>query len=207
MTIEKPEKSLVAQLVRYALWTVGVVAAFSVAIFVGSSLSAYNNQPVYELPCVWNYDENTTLEVPYRNHPMHLSYYNAFQDGIDEWDDADTAAKFDFTTSQDGHYLGAEDVPEETFLGYTSWRCFAWLNKRSWTYAWLNIAHLDDKSARFKRSVATHELGHYIGIGHSTESPSIMNSNRNKEQLYRVYEDDECAVNDRYEHEDYSVTC
>ena len=34
-----------------------------------------------------------------------------------------------------------------------------------------------------------------------------MNTDRDKEQRYRVYEDDECAINDRYEHEDYEVTC
>ena len=34
-----------------------------------------------------------------------------------------------------------------------------------------------------------------------------MNTSRNRNTIYLVYEDDECAVNDRYSHTDYPVTC
>ena len=34
-----------------------------------------------------------------------------------------------------------------------------------------------------------------------------MNPVGDNDNIYRVYEDDECAINDRYEHEDYPVTC
>ena len=208
MTVEKPDKRLAAHIVRYALWTLGIVGAFGVAIIVGSSLSAYNNQPSWRLPCVWEYEEDTTLEIRYRYNPITKAYRDAFRDGIEEWDDADTAAEFVYNTIQRKHRLGQENRPGNGYDGYHEASCGKLPpRKRTGSYAWLNSAYLDNESARYKRSVATHELGHYIGAGHSTESPAVMNTDRDKERRYRVYEDDECAINDRYEHEDYPVTC
>ena len=205
MEITKQETGLLSHVLRYSLWTLGVLAVVGIVTLVGTSLNAYNDEGSW--PCVWQYDEDTSLEVPYRNHSMPTAYYDAFQDGIDEWDDADTAAEFDFTTSQDNHYLGSLDRPHVNVFGKTEWWCLALVHKRSSSYSWLNEAYLDAESSTFKKSVATHELGHYIGARNSDESPAIMNPDGDNDTIYDVYEDDECAINDRYEHEDYPVTC
>ena len=207
MTIGKSAKNFLNRLIRYGLWTVGICGVFGLSIFFGASLRAYNNQPSWELPCVWQYEEDTTLEVPYRKHRMAKVYDDAFDDGIDAWDDADTPAEFDRDTGQNKHSLGVKNEPEDSALGRTDYWCLALLNKRSWTYAWLNSAHLGNYTDSYKGAVATHELGHYIGAGHSTESPAIMNVPIPLSYSATVYEDDECAINDRYEHEDYEVTC
>ena len=103
--------------------------------------------------------------------------------------------------------MGVRDLGQSGPLGRTSWSCNAWLFKRSATTALLNSYHLDDESLTYKRSVATHELGHYIGARHSNVTPAIMNVAGDNDTYYEVYEDDECAVNSRYSHTSYPVTC
>ena len=188
------------------VWILSGVAAIGVILVMGASLRAYNDSG--PTPCVWEYEEDTTLTVPFRNHPMASRYYNAFRDGRDEWDASYTSAEFDLDTTQNAHYLGVEDRPESTSLGSTKTKCNPFTGyKRSGTYSWLNSARLGEKSSDYVLSVATHELGHFIGVRHSTESPAVMNLARDREDIYEVYEDDECAVNDRYENSHYPVTC
>ena len=70
MLSEGNKNKYLSQLLRYSLWAVGLFGVFGIAIYFGSSLSAYNNQAPPWLPCVWEYDEDTTLEVPYRYDPI-----------------------------------------------------------------------------------------------------------------------------------------
>lgn len=205
MTIEKGENKFLSQLIRYILWASGVVGVFGIAFLVGTSLSAYNDTG--GRPCVWQYEEDTTLELPYRKTRMADAYEDAFDDGIEAWDDADTPVEFDRDNSQNKHSLGVKNEPEDSALGRADMWCLALFNKRSWTFAWLNSAHLENHTDSYKGAIATHELGHYIGARHSTESPAIMRAPVPLSYSATVYEDDECAINDRYEHEDYPVTC
>ena len=175
MLSEGNKNKYLSQLLRYSLWAVGLFGVFGIAIYFGSSLSAYNNQAPPWLPCVWEYDEDTTLEVPYRYDPISNDYRDVYRTGIDEWDDSDTPAEFKYITSQTSHHLDVLNRPGSEYYGKTDPGCLTWFNKRSSTYTWLNSALLDEKSDTFKESVAIHELGHFIGAGHSTESPAVMN--------------------------------
>ena len=156
---------------------------------------------------VWEYEEDTTLEIPYRFHRMSDAYQDAYDDALDAWNDSDTSVDFDFDNYQIHHNMGVRNDPEDTDLGKTQSLCLAGLYKRSWTYTWLNTAYLPNYSDTYKGAIATHELGHYIGVRHSTESPAIMRAPVPTSYGATVYEDDECAVNHRYENEDYPVTC
>ena len=44
MTIEKGEENFLNQLLRYSLWTIGSVGVLGIAVFLGTSLNAYNNE-------------------------------------------------------------------------------------------------------------------------------------------------------------------
>ena len=94
--------------------------------------------------------------------------------------------------------------------GRATWGC-NWITwKRNTSKASLNTDRLGSKSANFKQSVASHELGHYIGVRHSTVTPAVMvmNTSRNRGTVYETdHADDECAVNDRYENDIWEVDC
>ena len=55
--------------------------------------------------------------------------------------------------------------------------------------------------------VATHEVGHFIGARHSGVTPAVMKSPLDYPTINGVEADDECAINDLYDHEHYPVTC
>ncbi|MDD4681034.1 MAG: matrixin family metalloprotease [Clostridia bacterium] len=71
------------------------------------------------------------------------------------------------------------------------------------TYAWaeLNQFSLEtifpEKSATFKKSTACHEEGHSLGLGHSTAT-AVMNTSRDREQIYEPQSDDINGVNSIY---------
>ena len=71
MTIGKRENRFISHLLRYSFWTFGIAGAFGAAVLIGASLRAYNNEPSYDLPCVWDYDADSTLEMPYRYDPIN----------------------------------------------------------------------------------------------------------------------------------------
>lgn len=50
----------------------------------------------------------------------------------------------------------------------------------------------------YGNSVAVHELGHFIVASHSTNSPAVMNQDRDRNGIIWAYADDECAINDKY---------
>jgi len=64
------------------------------------------------------------------------------------------------------------------------------------TLAWMEInqATVSDKSSKFKRSVATHELGHGLGLSDTSSSPAIMNQNRDRNTIYTPQADDVAGI-------------
>ena len=59
MEITKQETGLLSHVLRYSLWTLGVLAVVGIVTLVGTSLNAYNDEGSW--PCVWQYDEDTSL--------------------------------------------------------------------------------------------------------------------------------------------------
>ena len=192
-----------------SLIVVGAVLVFVLsARATTSAVSAYND--IHDLNCRWAHTANTALEPKYEYHPVHQpegQYLTAFSATVYDWNNSDTPVDFDYNTAQFLHRIGVQDMGDNGAYGYTTWHCLNF-GKRSYTFARINSALVpEDSSYALKRSVATHELGHYIGVRHSTHAPAIMDIGRNRETTYQVKLDDECAVNDRYDHSSYPVDC
>ena len=203
------KQALIPRFVRpWMILPAAAVLAIVVSMLSASSLFTYNNSG--STPCVWPYNSNTPLEPLWKNDPDYPptgNYVSAYSQARSQWDSSNTPVVFDHDTSQTKHKFGVRDLGQSGPLGHTSWWCVAWLYKRSSTSTVLNSYHLDSESQTYKKSVATHELGHYIGVRHSNVTPAIMNTDGDNDVYYNVYEDDECAVNSRYSHSTYPVTC
>ncbi|MBM3933181.1 MAG: matrixin family metalloprotease [SAR202 cluster bacterium] len=130
-----------------------------------------------------------------------------------DWNGTPTSVLFSNDTSQSSHYLGQEDAGNSGWSGYNSVTCTSFFFKRSTTYSRLDTYYLapypDPPYASYQKreGVASHELGHFIGLGHSNEEPAVMNESNDGETYYSPQEDDECGVNDRYVNSSYPVTC
>lgn len=196
------------------IWRPSMYIAVAIAVFATSALAAgtgivkgYNDTGIEV--CNWRYTEDSTLRLPYRNnvyHPPTGKYAVAYSTARTNWDAADTPADFVYDSSQYAHTMGAKEMGAGEPNGILTFRCKN-SGKRSSSHAMLNKSALSKKSATFIRSTAVHELGHYIGLRHSTVTPSIMNHTGNFYDYGIQKQDDECGVQDSYTHEDYPLEC
>lgn len=75
-----------------------------------------------------------------------------------------------------------------------------WSPAGIFTRAWMEVNQysVSSKSWNFQKSVATHELGHGVGLGESSASPAVMNQARDREKIYTPQTDDVDGVNHIY---------
>jgi hypothetical protein len=143
----------------------------------------------------WNF-----LNVPWDDDPYWPptgDYATAFSLARSDWVATATPVLMPFSDGS-SHVLGAVPLGMSGPYGHTSEACAIVTGVRVATTVDLNTDVLGSYSSTVKRSTAGHELGHHIGIRHSTVSPALLNSDRNREVIYTPQPDDVCGVNHRY---------
>lgn len=206
LAIAKKEEIL-SRLWLTVICAAAVLLVLTVSAVGTATVSAYNNTG--NNVCNWSYDENTTLEIPYSDDPQFPAtgdYAVAWSTARANWDAAAMPADFDYDGSQQSHTVGATEMGLSAANGVLNYWCWNF-GKRSATRGLLNKSTLTDEDATFKRSTASHELGHYIGLRHSTVNPSIMHYSGNFYDYGVQKQDDECGVQDTYPHDDYPLEC
>lgn len=179
--------------------------ALAVIVLLGSlhngtrSAMAYNNSQV---PCPWT--NTTPLNIYFEWGPNLIgnpsyTWRLRFSDSVGDWNSQGTkplvqwssgaANRLDSYTAADGYY------------GYASIACTGpfWDRKMSSFDAYANSyrGHEYNWDDFFMRSITGHELGHGLGLGHSTEY-SIMNTSRDRYTLYTPQQDDRNGLNAIY---------
>ena len=192
------------------LFGAAVVLAFTASAILASTVSAYNN--FGRFPCKWEHEDNTILDMPYRNDPQYPAggkFATAYALARSDWLLSDTPIDFDSDNEQTNHVMGVRNLGAMAPLGRMDDECTGTFIKRrvgsTVILNWYKLINVNDNDAI--QMVATHEVGHFIGARHSNVKPAIMNSPLNYPTIYHVEDDDECAVNDLYTHEDYPVDC
>lgn len=134
-----------------------------------TSAVAYNNQ---DNECWWN--NTTPLYVLYKFganlQTPGTQWRDAFNEGVANWNLAPIKPIFSYDATNSRNTLDTYTATDG-FWGYTWWYCNI-VRKMDRFDAKGNVAY--SPNAQQRTEVASQELGHGLGMGHSTVSPAVM---------------------------------
>lgn len=177
------------------------VLAFTLAgILLASGLGAnvaeaYNN---YDNPCRW---WNTTPMNIYFDWGPNLqnpsyTWRLRFSDSVGDWNSIGTKPVVSWSSGS-SNVLDSYTEADNNY-GKTAITCVFGFMNRFVAYANSNYGPSYNWDNNFMRSVTGHELGHGLGLGHSTVSPAIMNTSRDRYTIYVPQTDDRDGLNSLY---------
>lgn len=159
--------------------------------------------PTSQAYAVWFYryhTTGTTLNIPYRWGSNLGSSTNiwrvAFQNGINNWNTRPTKPRFVLGSSSAPNVINTYSANDGAY-GY----CQAYTDgagKMVGSDIMGNTYTTSGFTSVMRQSTAGHELGHSIGLAHSTVTPALMNTSRNRSTTYTAQTDDVNGVNYMY---------
>lgn len=188
---------LVSRLLLLSVFAASFAAAFSTA-------RGYND---YDQLCGWTYPGGYNyLYLPYMNDPDYppYGYYTSMlSSAVTTWNNAATPVVF--YSSSAAHTVGVKNLGPGPG-GVLVATCLGSGGTRSSSALYLNSYYIGNTSGQvfYGTGVASHELGHYLGLGHSWYT-AIMGVNDGSFNTPRT--DDLCGVNVIYPNSFYAPTC
>ncbi|ADI00252.1 zinc metalloprotease [Salisediminibacterium selenitireducens] len=140
----------------------------------------------------------TTVQVNIDNG-LEQRYITAWNSAVSDWNSAQSNITFDVTTAPSGNLLSAQSyATEPNLFGRITYHGLSDSTTPFSTY--LNTSNSNIMtSALTRRSTASHELGHALGLADNSLNPSIMNTSRNRTSIYTPQPTDITNVNFLYD--------
>ncbi len=121
---------------------------------------------------------------------------DAWRQAITDWHGKQSKVRFTYSSSTTDGYLNSYYESGTSTYGtmYVQWD---WLNYVTYFNGELNAGHSKITDSNVARSTANHELGHAMGLDHTTNN-SIMDTGRTRSITYVPQTDDVNGINNLY---------
>lgn len=113
---------------------------------------------------------------------------DAFEKALSAWNSKQSKISFSYSSSS-SNILNTEHISDDSKYGDTDWSYDTSTNYIAYFKAYINADNGEITDPNVAESAGCHELGHSIGLSHSTET-AIMNSDRDREKIYVPQTDD-----------------
>jgi hypothetical protein len=170
-------------------------SGYLTGLLATSTALAYDD---YDKECHRPYSGGSSwLYVSYANDPFYppgTIYQPVYDASRADWHNSPTPLLFTYS-SQTQWLFGAKFFGANGKAGLTNYTCNGAAGAMDTAHAWANRTYSDGYSVFTQQAIITHELGHYVGLGHSNYR-AIMGVNDGS--FNGTLSDDWCGINHIY---------
>ncbi|MHA6531933.1 M57 family metalloprotease [Paenibacillus sp. BAC0078] len=168
-----------------------------------ASLSLYTVTDAYVLkPYHWSKSAGSTQTVQFKYSTSNSTYRATFNTAVSDWNSRQSKIYYSLSdlNASAVNTVGTEYIADQSHYGITHVSYSVSSGLIYTAEVLINIGNSDVvNKSNTRRSAANHELGHALGLDHTTPPVlSVMNSSRDRETVYTPQTDDINGVNAIY---------